>query len=141
MPARSRAPSRPIRVLRFYAAVKDGIVVGARSTWRRYTHVVLHTNIHGTFATFHTSPSDAQEARQFFESHPIKIIARPFETRRRLAIGEPFDLAGVLRSGESEADRDYRARTASSPHAPDAELTSNGPSRDTAHAAPAWTTN
>lgn len=96
-------------VVRFYAAVKDGLIVGARSTVKKYTHAVLHTNVNGTFATFHTTAEGAHNALRAFASHPTKRPTRVYETRRRLAVGEVFDLADVLGSSADE-DLEYHQR-------------------------------
>jgi hypothetical protein len=101
-------------MVRFYAAVKDGVVVSARSTVKhRFTHVMLHTNANGTFATFHPSAAQAIEARRSFVSHPIKTLTRVLETRRRLVVGEVFRLGDLVPAAAAglEVDEEYHQRS------------------------------
>lgn len=97
-------------VVRFYVAVKDGFVIGARSTTRRFTHVMVHTNANGSFASFHPSAAQAVEARHSFVSHPVKGLARAIETRRRLAVGDVYDPAEAVKGGGLEVDGEYHQR-------------------------------
>lgn len=75
-------------IVRFYAVVVDGQVVGSRSSLRQYTHAVVHQGAAGYFATFHSSLELAQKATSFFGGRGR--VVETIETPRRMAVGEPF---------------------------------------------------
>src|SRR5215213_9101315 len=77
-------------VVRHFVAVKDGVVVGSRSTLRTYRFAVLHQGADGWFATFHGDLEGARVGLQMMQGHfePNEIIGT-IETPERLAVGSP----------------------------------------------------
>ena len=76
-------------VIRHYAAVKNGMVVGSCSTIRQYRYAVLHTTKAGTFATFHITLEGATRATlHMASSAPDKELVQPIETNVRMALGD-----------------------------------------------------
>lgn len=73
--------------VRHFVAVKNGTVVGSRSTRTPYRWVVLHRGAAGWFATFHRKRDGADRALDLFNSCPEKELKRTIETEERIPVG------------------------------------------------------
>ncbi len=80
-----------VAVVRFFAAVDDGIVVGSRSSTRSLTHAVIYEGPSGAFATFHISEDDAQAAAATFYGPLSKRVVEVAETTGRLQTGDLWE--------------------------------------------------
>ncbi len=83
--------SNGVAVVRFFAAVDDGIVVGSRSSTRSLTHAVIYEAPNGTFATFHTSEEAARAAAATFYGPLSKRVVEAAETTGRLEAGARWE--------------------------------------------------
>lgn len=77
-----------VAVIRFFAAVHQGVVVGARSSTRPITHAVVYEGARGPFATFHTSEGDARQAAGTFYGPLTKHVVEAAETMGRVQVGD-----------------------------------------------------
>jgi hypothetical protein len=78
-------------VVRHFVAVKDGVVVGSRSTRRPYQYAMLHRGAAGWFATFHQDRRGAQRALRFFVGCRQKELVLTVETDERMPVGRVWE--------------------------------------------------
>lgn len=97
-------------VVRHYVAVKDGVVVGSRSTLTPYLWSVLVKGDAGWFCTFHRDLAGAELAMSYMSFERFqKELVEVMETKERLAVGAPFD-PGPDEEPEPEHDPEEHAQ-------------------------------
>jgi hypothetical protein len=86
------------QTVRHFAVIKDGKVVGSRSTDRVYPWGVVHLGAAGWFATFHQHLEHAVYSAHTYFGGKGEVVST-FETPKRLQVGEVFT-GGELRQVE-----------------------------------------
>jgi hypothetical protein len=89
-------------VIRHYVAVKDGVVIGSRSTTSRYLWTVAIKVAGGWFATFHRDLASAEMVRDHHYESFEKALDEAIETPERVAVGAAFEKGPDEEEGDDE---------------------------------------